>query len=259
MKKFLIACFTALLTTVSFAQNSVISESLLTELKEKGRLQNVFGGKDTIELTLVPDTELSKKIYESWDNKDNPEFTTENLFYLSKEDLKKSSSNGENCDVSLNAVSKIIRSVSKMKGMEYYSNGSKKWTTLYHKSHLIKSLEDKTPIPDDLEGSADGKNFYCLQQDNSFGNCVYDVKYCQRENEVSVCFTNAENMRYGPVVAVKPENLKTSLVVIEQDSYYLVYMLVQAKYPNIAILENRLNRSFNARVDAIYKWFTLSF
>jgi hypothetical protein len=36
-------------------------------------------------------------------------------------------------------------------------------------------------------------------------------------------------------------------------------MIVQVKYPSIPFLESRLNRSFNARVDAIYKWFSMSF
>ena len=261
MKKLVIACITFLLTTVSFSQNPVISEDVLSELmnSENKKVQHIFKDKNSVAFSLVPDTELSKKASMSWSSTDDPKYITENLFYLEKSLLVANSSNPQNCDTSLDAVSRVIRSISKMKGMEYYSNGDKKWETLYHESHCIDNLEDRNPVPDDTEGSADGKHFYCLQKDNSFGNCIYDVDCFQRDNEISVCFTNADNIKYGPILAVKPENLKINIVVIEQDSYYLVYMIVQAKYPNLAFLENRLNRSFNARVDAIYKWFTLSF
>jgi len=53
--------------------------------------------------------------------------------------------------------------------------------------------------------------------------------------------------------------LKINLVVIDQNEYYLVYMLVQTKYLSLPLLDSRLNRSFNARIDAIYKWFLNQF
>lgn len=247
---------------VSFAfafGSGALSAETLEKLKAEKKLQNIFQGKAEKNLSLFPDTELAKTSMLAWDSDEPPVLAMENLFYVEKEFLASNSSDSENCDTSIDAVSKVLRSVSKMKGMEYYSNSSKKWETLYKQSHLIKSPTDKTPMPDDTEGSADGKEFFCLQEDNSFGDCVYTVKFRQTEKEVSVCFSNVANVKYGPIVAVKPGNLKISIVISDEGSYYLVYMLVQAKYPNISLFEKRLNRSFNARLDAIYKWFTLSF
>lgn len=254
-----------ILISIQFAFSQVLSDSILNELinSQNRKLQNTFLNEENVSLTLTPNTELSKKAISNWTQKEKPRFTTENLFFLKKATLVANSENPDNCDTSLDAVSKVIRSISKMKGIQYYSNGDKKWETLYHKSHLIDSLKTKKPIPDDLEGSANEKSYFCLQEDNSFGTCVYKLDYLQRnENnpkEISVCFTNAESLKYGPITAVKPGNLNLNLVVIEQDTYYLVYIYVQAKYPSIPFLESRLNRSFNARVDAIYKWFSMSF
>ena len=262
MRKNLVGfCAAFLLTTVCYSKDAVISASLLDEVRnsENRKVQHVIKDKNPAAFSLVPDTELSRKAVESWQSAGSPKYVAENLFYVEKSLLARNSSDPGACDTSLDSVSKVIRSISKMKGMEYYSNGDKKWETLYHESHRIDSLEEKNPLPDDLEGSADGKRFYCFQEDNSFGKCVYDVEYFQRENEISVCFTNAEDIRYGSILAVKAENLKINIVVVEQGSYYLVYMIVRARYPNLVFLESRLNRSFNARVDAIYKWFTLSF
>ncbi len=251
--------FVFILSTIYAQADSAIPQNLLWNVKSAGKIQKNFNGGDKVVFSLTPNSELSKKSLGTWTSSDSPVFTSENLFYVSKESLRKNSSGNTSSDTSLESVSRIIRSISKMKGMQYYSNGDKKWETLYHKSNLIKSPSDKKAIPDDLRGSADGKRFYCLQEDNSFGNCYYQLDYKQRNDEVAVCFTNIEPIKYGPVTAVKKGNLKINLVVLEQGEYFLVYMLVQAKYANVPFLEGRLNRSFNARVDAIYKWFTLQF
>lgn len=252
-------------SSIFMAFSEVISDSVMKSLLDSPNrcLQNTFMGDDEVRLSLTPNTPLSAKAVGSWSLDAKPKFTTEKLFYLKKATMVANSDNPDECDTSINGVSKVVRSISKMKGVQYYSNGDKKWETLYHKSNLIDSLKNKKAIPDDLEGSADGKSFYCLQEDNSFGTCVYKLEYLQRDrespNEVSVCFTNAESLKYGPITAVKPGNMKINLVVTEQDTFYLVYMLVKVKYPSVPFLESRLNRSFNARVDAIYKWFSMSF
>ncbi|WP_340138422.1 DUF6675 family protein [Treponema zioleckii] len=251
--------FFLILSTFCAQGESSVSQGLLESVKSSGKIQKNFNDDKKVVFSFTPNTELSKKSVKTWSSSDKPVFTSENLFYVSKDTLVKNSSNKTTCDTSLDSVSKIIRSISKMKGMQYYSNGDKKWETLYHKSNLIKSPSDKTAIPDNLSGSADGKRFYCLQKDNSFGDCFYQLDYSQRANEVSVCFTNFEPIKYGPVTAVKKGNLKINLDVIDEGDYFLVYMVVQAKYANVPFLEGRLNRSFNARVDAIYKWFTLQF
>jgi len=269
MKNILIFGLALFLSTNAFSQvpnsvnDSAIDDKLLTELinSPNRKLQNTFLNDEQVKLILTPNTELSEKAISSWTNSENPRFTTENLFFLKKATLFANSDNPQSCDVSIDAVSKVVRSISKMKGIQYYSNGAQKWETLYHKSNLIDSPKTKNPIPDDLSGDVNGKSFYCHQEDNSFGTCIYKLDYLKRTspNEISVCFTNAESLKYGFITAVKPGNLKLNLVVIEQDTYYLVYIYVQAKYPSIPFLESRLNRSFNARVDAIYKWFTMSF
>lgn len=239
----------------------ILSQNVFSQLKENGVISHTFNNEKDVRLTLTPDTPLAKEAVHAWssENSDKPAFLAENLYLLKKATLIANSSSKENIDTSLSAVSRIIRSISKMQGMQYYSNGDKKWETLYHQSYLVDSLENKKRIDDKTEGSSNGMQLYCLQEDNSFGTCIYRLNYRETEQEVSVSFTNAESLKYGPIKAVKPNNLKISLVVIESGDYYLVYMLVQAKYISFPLLEGRLNRSFNARIDAIYKWFTFQF
>ncbi len=251
MKKLLLLFTTTLLATGLHAQ--IVSSELLEQVKEKGMLQNVFLNDDKVELTLLPQTELSSLAVTHWDNEEAPRLTTEKLFYLDKKSLV--SENEPRSSITIDKVSKVIRSISTMKGTEYYSNRHKKCETLYHDAYLVASPEDKTQIPDDTEGSADGKTLYCMQDDNSFGKCYYELEYHQREKEVSVCFDNFESLKFAFITAAKPHNVKINLVVVDEGEHFLVYLIVQAYYPRVSFLEEKMIDSFNARVDSIYKWF----
>lgn len=255
MKKFIYFSI-ALLCSISGLYSQSLSPELLEKVKTSGEQQNVFLNDEEINLSLVPKTELSSQALNHWNNSDKPRLTTEKLFYLNKKNLKTGESVSEDySSLSIEKVSKVIRSISTMKGTEYYSNRHKKWETLYHDAYLVKSPEERVIIPDDTQGSADGKTLYCMQDDNSFGKCWYELTYRQRENEVSVCFDNFEPLKFGFITAAKAHNVKINLVVVDEGEYFLVYLMVQANYPRISMLEEKMLDSFNARVDSIYKWF----
>ena len=251
MKKLFLFLETALLAFGLNAQS--ISPTLLERVKTEGEIQNVFLNEASVELSLLPKTELSSLAINHWDNGEKPRLTTEKIFYLDKKTL--GLVNEDLSSINITKVSKVIRSISTMKGTEYYSNRHKKWETLYHDAYLVKSPSEKTKIPDDTEGSAEGKILYCMQDDNSFGECYYKLEYHERANEVSVCFDNFEPLKFGPITAAKAHNVKINLVVVDEGNHFLVYLMVQAYYPRIAMLENKMIDSFNARVDSIYKWF----
>lgn len=237
-----------------FAQS--VSSEVLEKVKNAGEEQNIFLNDDAVRLSLVPNTELSSLAVNHWDNAERPRLTIEKLFYLDKKSVLPGDSDSADFDsLSIEKVSKVIRSISTMKGAEYYSNRHKKWETLYHEAYLVKSPDEKMPIPDQLDGSADGKTLYCMQNDNSFGKCYYELTYKQRKNEVSVCFDNFEPLKFGFITAAKSHNVKINLVVVDEGDYFLVYLMAQAYYPRIALLEDKMIDSFNARVDSIYKWF----
>lgn len=225
--------------------SSKLNIEILEKLKNNGSIQNIFLNDQKVEFALLPNSDVCKKATIQWTEKQNPRMTSEKLFYVEK----------TNKSQNIELVSKIIRSISTMKGTEYYSNRHKKWETLYHDAYLIKSKTEKIAVADDVEGSANGKKLYCFQKDNSFGNCYYELNYIQTENEVSVFFDNFESLKFGPITAAKPHNVKINLVILDEGDYFLAYMVVQAYYPNISILEEKMIDSFNSRVDSIFNWF----
>ena len=251
MKKLFLLLTASFFSAGLYAQS--VSPALLEKVKAEGEIQNVFLNDAPVELSLLPQTELSSLAVNHWDNSEKPRLATEKLFYLDKNSLGLEKE--QLSSINTAKVSKIIRSISTMKGTEYYSNRHKKWETLYHEAYLVKSPDEKVKIPDDTNGSAEGKTLYCMQDDNSFGECYYKLEYHERANEVSVCFDNFEPLKFGPITAAKAHNVKINLVVVDEGDYFLVYLMVQAYYPRIALLENKMIDSFNARVDSIYKWF----
>ncbi len=246
MKKVLTVLFVlSFVISSSFAYNleEILPENVCAELLKKGKIQNnKFKDKDT-SLVLAPKTALTDKMVEMCSISTNPTLIGENLYLVEKNDftIKKSS--------------RVMRSISKMTSMEYYSYGDKKWEPLYKDAYCIAGPNDRTRVDDDVEGSADGKVVYCLLNDNSLGKTNYKLTYFENENELAVDFVNTTAMRYGPIRAVKTGNLHINVVVIDCNDKLLVYMMVKSKFLGLDALENRMNNSLMARLDAIYKWF----
>ena len=63
----------------------------------------------------------------------------------------------------------------------------------------------------------------------------------------------------GFVKAVKPYGLLITIVVSESNDIQTMYLNVQADFASIPFIDKSIQRSLNARVDAIADWFTRSY
>lgn len=240
----------------SVSPEKILDQKVYSNLLDKGKIERTFYNEKNVDLSLNPKTDLAKKAITSWPvEKDEPVYIAEELFMFDKKDL----STGDISKVTIDEASKIIRSVSKMEGMKYYSHTDKKTEVLYKDCYCIKGADDRTKVPDDLTGNANGKIMYCLQNDNSFGKTNYRLEYHQTENEVSATFINTTPIYMGIVKAIDSDNLRINVVITDCEDKMLVYMLVQAKFPALAVFEKTMNESFGSRLDAIYKWFVQQF
>ena len=238
------------------AQNAkeILGEDLYNRLSEKGKLEFIKYKYNT-DFEYLPDTELNSELVSHWTDEKSPVFVGENIYLLPKTKLcKQNAANG-----TIDYASKVIRSVSKMQGLKYYSNREKKWQTLYKKAYTIKSGTDVTRIPDQTEGSADGKVIYGLQDDHSFGKTNYCIKYRETENEVAATFTNVTPLHVGPIKAVESEDLVIDIVITDCGDDFIVYLTVRAKFLAVSVLEPIMNDSLSSRLNAIYSWFVNQF
>ena len=126
MKKiFLIA--TLFLSVVGiFAQTGKLEEYVeckyLAELKKNGKIEIIHEEKDT-NLNLVPNTSFKSKIISSKIAKGekNVPFVAEFLYLVPKSELKEKGQQKLET-ISIDDVSTVFRSISKMQGMEYDFN-----------------------------------------------------------------------------------------------------------------------------------------
>lgn len=235
----------------------ILPEKTVVELRQKGHLENTRYKSETIELVYKPQTPLTEIVSNIWPkNKAVPVYYSEQIYLMKKTAL----GSGDPSKNNIEYASKILRSPGKMQGMQYYSNRDKKVTTLYKECYSIKGPKNREKIADDTEGSADGKIFYCLQNDHSFGKTEYRMEYHQTADEVNVNFINVSPLYVGNIIkGVDTEDLRISFVMTDCGEELVVYMLVQAKFPGMKMLEDSMNDSFSSRLNAIYKWFIEQF
>lgn len=230
--------------------SELVNSSVLAELKEKGRVQNFFYGSNNAEIKISPNTELSEQARTYWQRDKKPVFLVESLYAVKKDDnvLKNSD------DTHIGKISKVVRNLSKMKGMEYYSTSRARHEVLYTDVYTVINPENPIAIDDPINLPLENLVSYVYQKDRSLGGCIYQFNYFKADNEISFRALNTEKIVYKGFSIVKPENLVLTLIVIEAKEDIIFYILVQADVVKIPFLSAKLARSFGSRADAIYEW-----
>jgi uncharacterized membrane protein YwzB len=96
--------------------------------------------------------------------------------------------------------------------------------------------------------------YYYFQSDHSLGECVYAVNFWQTESEVAMRAINFDPIKFGMVTAVKKDNIVISIVVTDVETDFAVYILMQSTMLSVPFVEQRMQKSFDARIEAVYNW-----
>ncbi len=203
---------------------------------------------------LAPATELGTDCWDGWyaTHSHDPVFLAEALYTVQKKPGTEGTSQ-------IDVISRIGRSFSTMQGLEYYSNTRKKMAVLYDECYTVSSPSDRSRTADRTGGSADGKTIYYIQKDKSFGRALYGATYRQTETELCFSSKNIDPLSFTVFKAVKPEDLYLTLLITEQEDSFTVYILAQADFASIPMIDQFLEKSFMARLDAVYTWFKESY
>lgn len=262
-KKISLMLAATVLSNSIFAQTvniqDLVDTDLYTKLSKNGKIVLIHEEYDN-ELSLLPKSDYSNQIKGNRVEKadKNFPFIFEGLYLLNKKDiLKESNSSATKLDIE--DVSRVLRSVSKMQGMEYYSTTKKKIQVLYDKAYMVADAKSNKPIADQNTGNADGQVSYCFQNDSSFGVNHYRLNYYQKQNSMLAVFTIADIMGLGPFKAIYPEKMKISILVEDCGDDLLLYIctdLDSVKFPGI---KGQIVDSMTSRMDAVYNWFLKQF
>ena len=236
----------------------IIDSEYINELKENNKISRFFTEKDNSDFQLYPDLELSKKYSKKWKStrQDKSNFTIESIYRLEKSKTEFTGTDLEKILFEDAKIKKILRSVSKMEGIEYYSNSRKRTEVLYSKAYTVNNPTERKQIPDNFDFY---KNpIYVLLDDNSFGEYLSVINYDSKDFENCFEYVNIDNINYGIIKAVEPNNMKVFIDVINCEDEIIVYVYIQSKMDVPAIFKNKIYDSFVARTDALFEWFKKS-
>jgi len=236
--------FVGIVAVAETATCSELDSDIFSQLIEKEKIYKTYYKQENIELELCPKTDITENIMENWTADEEPVFIAESLFYLKKSEKRENE---------IELISRLIRSFSSMEGIEYYSHSDKKMKTLYKKSYTVNNPQEKKRIPDEIECSLD-KVYYAFQEDTSFGENIYETKFLAKENTLSVVMRNEMPLKFGFITAVKKNNLVMTLSIIDKGDFFITYIMAQINFPSISLFESKVNKSFSARIDAMYNW-----
>lgn len=256
------------LTIFVFAENlfaeNLERQKILSPLVEEflfpnDEISHIFSEND-FEAKFIPQTQfadLMKNFVFGKIASEKMGFAEEKLYRLPKSEIENKNSTA----LDTSTVSKIMRSISKMPGMQYFSRSRKSWDELYSQAFRVENPDSKdfSAAPDLNEGDANGLEIFAFLNDHTFGESVYKISYKQNQNEFLMLMENYSALTYGPVKVVKPGDLKMCVCVIDCGDEFLFYIGNYAEFKMISALKKRLNNSFEARLEAIFNWFKNQF
>lgn len=229
-----------------------IVDNLIKNLDKSGnaKLSNMVYNEKNIEAQLLPKTQISKKVFEVWQNK-SCVFMVENLYLYKKQKPANNSSFNE-----MERISDILHSVSTMQGIEYYSASRKKMRTLYEKSYAVNKISSGNKISyQKIDDDFNAEKQLVLQKDLTFGEFIYLYSYFQEADGVGFVCENTENLKYSIFSLVNPYEMNVALSIVDLDDYLLAYANTRANFPRLAGIDKKLQNSFSTRADALYNWF----
>jgi hypothetical protein len=261
MKKNLrnVVVFVSLLgfTTCAFAFDileqleSIIPSEVARVLIASGKIQRTAYRQKNAILNYIPQTALGSAVDIFMNAVDSDmSFICESLYLYAKQEDRRGEVGADSTDISV-----ILRSISHLEGIEYYSASRRQMRTLYEKSYPVDNLISRTRIPDPVTGEADGLSVPVVQKDLTFGEYAHQVYWRHVGAEASFFSENIEYVRYGIFKLIKPGNLRLGVVVFDLGDYLLVYGLSGADFLAVPGIEAKLRDSFISRADAIFAWF----
>jgi len=150
----------------------------------------------------------------------------------------------------------ILRSISTLKGVQYYSVLDGKMRVLFSDSYAVDNPTDKKRIPDPLVVSLPPESsITIMQNDTRFGTNYYGVRYLTAPDAISMTMTNITTLSLLFIPVISPQDMQLHLVVLPYKGSRLFYGSVVVRVGTMLGLQGIVRDSFHNRIDALYGWF----
>jgi len=152
----------------------------------------------------------------------------------------------------------ILRSVSTLENLTYYSASRDKIRLLFEESWAIANLSNpKIALPDPIvEKITPLDTILIHQKDKSFGSNQSKATYRSVGRDMSIAIENLTPMRYrGIIRVVNPGKMQIRIIVIPVQEGLLIYGAMAAKTLNVKSFLKRARASFTNRIIALTEWY----
>ncbi len=253
----MLKCFKAFilvftLISLAQAQSALLPDTLWKELDSKQVLLNYQDKFST--LSLLPGHDLSERIKTEL-NKREGQTTVEVLTRIRLTEA-------EQAKLNKLELYNLLRSVSTMQGIEYYSLTYGRMRELFKHSYAISNSKAKAALADPLVTSVPQEaEILMMQDDTTFGENVYRADYfvSQNDDAILVDIVNESTLRFNLLPIFEPDNLFTSMLIVpDGQGSVLFYGVIAAKVPAIPFVKNRFQESLINRLIALRGWFEAS-
>ncbi|OQX29034.1 MAG: hypothetical protein B0D92_05840 [Spirochaeta sp. LUC14_002_19_P3] len=224
------------------------------KLVRDGELLRFHG--EGISPNLLPDTPLSAAAVRELLSGEMT-IGIEGLFFTPVEKLPPSYKDMDTDERTLKLYN-ILRSVSSLTGLEYYSASRGKMRLLFEESWVIDNPDKPSqPLPDPLLDTVPASSsIFIHQKDKSFGTNQSKITFSHNSGIFSALIVNLSPMRYmGIFKVVNPGGMQTHLIIVPVQEGLLVYGTIAAKTLNVKMFLNKAENSFTNRVIALTGWY----
>ncbi|MBN2511095.1 MAG: hypothetical protein JXB03_12520 [Spirochaetales bacterium] len=215
-----------------------------TQLLEKQEL--VVYGEGTPVFNLLPDTALSDKIRQEFDEFD-ANVNDEALFLLPL-------MNQEN---SIDHIYRKLRNVNTLSGIQYHSNHYREWKILFDNVFEAEKVGSDTALEFSSKGTVPHEERIIIHlEDVNFGSSYYEAVYFNSDSAAGFGLKNLTSLRYKLIPLIGKGKVRFQMLMIPTDEYLLVYGVVGVKAGSLIQEVIHLPSSFYTRLKALRNWFS---
>jgi hypothetical protein len=154
----------------------------------------------------------------------------------------------------------VLRSISTLKGIEYYSASRQRMRTFFYDAYVIDSPDNRETRNDPLVSSIPSNStVYTYMKDSSLGNYVAQIRYHYHYDYFSMSIRNHTLLRRLIFPMVQPEKLNMFVLIVPQGSRLLFYGLSYVNASNIFGIADKKTASFYNRLLALFNWFRTNY
>ena len=229
--------------------SDILDPKIAAELAQKKEILKQKYGASNMKPEMQPvsevNTRMSKLLY-----KTKPAFFAEYLRLYKKNGPKDPD------------VSRILRHISGLEGIEYFSNSYQAMSPLYLISYAVEEVKTDEEviykrIDDPFDKEMDGLEILARHVDGTFGDFIYRYQYFRNGSDMGMICLNTQKITHPwlSFVSLQPEGMLVSISVHDIGDHMLIYCSLSAKFSLVPFVGGRIKRSFSSRLTAISTWF----